>query len=249
MNGSSPGPRRSIRPSPRQQRPVRQVLRRAEREDLRRGAALEHPGRCVVVVDDRDVVAALVHEDAPLRLVVVVVAAVAVLVIGAEVQQHRDMRPECLDPLELERRQLDHVDGRGGFLFGQRQVLFRDAVSGVPMLPHNAPASRRREDGRGQRVTVLLPLLPVMPTRVPRSRRDASSTSASSGHALAARGPAAPPPGRHTGTGDHASHREPSHAVVVLRASRIAHRRLPARAPRRHRTAAQAGRACGRRPR
>ena len=55
---------------------------------------------------DRGVLRDLVLEDPELRVAVRLEAAVAVEVVGLEVEQHGDARPELVDVLELEAREL-----------------------------------------------------------------------------------------------------------------------------------------------
>ena len=73
----------------------------------------------------RDVVRPLVLEDPQLRVAVGLEAAVAVEVVGLEVEQHGDARTERLDVLELERREL--ADDPGGRVAGADEADERSA--------------------------------------------------------------------------------------------------------------------------
>ncbi len=76
------------------------------RDGTRRGA---RPGdRAESVGQDRGVVLGLLLEDAELRVRVPLEGAVAIEMIGLEVEQDRDARTQRLDILELERGELAH---------------------------------------------------------------------------------------------------------------------------------------------
>src|SRR5439155_12254971 len=70
------------------------------------GARPDAAGDRVVRIDDREIVLALVREDAFLRRRVLLDARVAVEMIGRDVRQDGDVRPETLDGLELKRGKL-----------------------------------------------------------------------------------------------------------------------------------------------
>ena len=81
----------------------------AEPEALGADFGGELRGQAVVGVEDGEVVAALVAEEAGLGGHVVAHGGVAVEVVRREVEQRRHPRPETGDGLELEARDLDHV--------------------------------------------------------------------------------------------------------------------------------------------
>ena len=88
---------------------LRQVDAAAERMNPGADRRLEAPDLRVVAVEDGVVGRALVEEEPAFRLVVSQRARIAILVIGAQVQECPDPGPERLDPLELEGRELDDV--------------------------------------------------------------------------------------------------------------------------------------------
>ena len=89
----------------------------------------ERHRRRIVDVDDRPVVRLLVGEDPRLRLGVLLDARVPIEVIGREVEQHGNPRPELLGHLELKAARLDHVHDVAAT---SRSTC---ALSGMPMLP------------------------------------------------------------------------------------------------------------------
>ncbi len=88
--------------------PFFELVEAAHREELR----FQFPGACrdqrVIDVQDGVVVGTLVLEDAELRVDVLLEAVVAIQVVFGQVQKDGDVRPEALDPLELEGGEFDH---------------------------------------------------------------------------------------------------------------------------------------------
>ena len=88
---------------------VLEIERPAERVDARLQRGRQPPDLGIVPVQDGVVGRPLIPEDARLGLVVGDRRLVAVLMIGGQVQEGGDPGPEGVDPLELERRQLDDI--------------------------------------------------------------------------------------------------------------------------------------------
>ena len=92
---------------------------------------------------------ALVLEDAQLRVAVGVERAVAVDVVRLEVEQHGDARPQRLDVLELERRELAHDPGvRRGT---RRRATSADGRCCRPPRPGRPAASKIGAEQRRRR--------------------------------------------------------------------------------------------------
>jgi hypothetical protein len=119
---------------------------RAERHDARAHAGGRAPCLRVVAVHDRVVVRLLRREDPRLRLAVLGERPVAVQVIGRDVQETRDARPEALDPLELEARHLRDRDLRGDVHGGDQRHAEVPARERAPSraLEREADEARRR---------------------------------------------------------------------------------------------------------
>ena len=121
-------------------------------------------------------------EDAQLRVAVGLEAAVAVDVIGLEVEQHGDVAGELVDVLELERRDLAHDPVRA-------MQPTSAACRCSPPPPTSRPAARKIAPSSS--VVVDLPFVPVTATKwapVGASSRQPSSSSDQTGtpRALAA---------------------------------------------------------------
>ena len=103
-------------------------------------------------------------EDAQLRVAVGLERAVAVEVVGLEVEQHRDVAGELVHVLELEATRARR----------RPSPPLRTDVSGVPTFPATAtsrPAARKIAPSSS--VVVVLPFVPVTPTkRVPGQQAD-----------------------------------------------------------------------------
>ncbi len=129
------------------------------------GRELHAPGRPrdrpEAAGDDRDVLPRLVLEDPQLRRPVGLEGAVAIEVIGLEVQQDGDARPERVDVLELEARQLandpvsrsdgsDELAQRGADVAGRPRAQHRAEQLRCGRLPVRAgdPDDRVREQAR-----------------------------------------------------------------------------------------------------
>ena len=137
------------------------------------GQLLEDPG--VVGAQQRRVVGRLVLEDAQLGVHVGAVGAVPVEVVLREVEEDGHRRPEPLDVLELEARELgDHRRVRRDLAGHAGQGVADVAADG-----DRQPASRKTAPVSS--VVVVLPLVPVMPTTGLARKRPANSTSLHTG--------------------------------------------------------------------
>ncbi|OPZ92183.1 MAG: hypothetical protein BWY73_00909 [candidate division TA06 bacterium ADurb.Bin417] len=108
---------------------------------VKEGPALEsgagHPALRVVVIEQRDIVAGLVFENPELGLPVRAEVRIAVQVVGGDVEQQREFRPEALDPLQLETAHLqDHRVGCG------QAVNYRDEGGPDVAREDHRPAGR-----------------------------------------------------------------------------------------------------------
>ncbi len=134
------------------------------------------PGRLEAVGQDRQVAGLLGGEQAQLRVAVALQAAVAVEVVGREVQERGRARPEA------SRRP------RAGS-WSTPPPARRRGRTRPPARPAASPGCRRRSPpgrrpaagGRSSSVVVVLPLVPVIPTRGLGSSRAASSISLQTG--------------------------------------------------------------------
>ena len=95
----------------------------------------------IVGVQDRSVALELILEHAHLRGRVLLKRRVPVEMIGSEIQQHADFRPECFDRLELEAADLGYRDGVSVEASTQRE-----------QRSSNVAADQRRNVGRLQNV-------------------------------------------------------------------------------------------------
>ena len=107
--------------------------------------------------DDGDVVRALVLEDAELRGAVGLEVAVAVEVVGRQVEEDGDLGPERLDVLELEARELAH-DPR---VFGDCAVEAGERTADVP--GHGDGPAGGSKDGAEQLARRRFPVRPGHP--------------------------------------------------------------------------------------
>ena len=94
--------------------------------------------------DDRDVVRALVLEDAELRRAVGVEVAVAVQMVRGDVEENGDVRPKVVDVLELEARELADDPAAAVLRLGER--------------PADVPGHRRAEHLAEERRSRRLPV-------------------------------------------------------------------------------------------
>ena len=103
--------------------------------------------RGVVGIDDREVSRPLAREEARLGRGIVVEAGVPVEVVGGDVREHRHVRVEEVDRLELERRDLAHEVARP--LLGEKRrerradVAREDDASALALQDFGDPGRRR----------------------------------------------------------------------------------------------------------
>ena len=163
--------------------------RRAEAERVSvaaRGAGHRQRAR-VAPVRDRDVAGLLAREEAGLRGGVGVDVRVAVEVVGGDVQDRGDAGAEAVNPLELERGELERRPTSA------RAPESTCSQSGVPRFPPVKVGRWRANRAPASAVVVLFPLVPVMPTTgVAPRKRAASSTSRDHRHAARRARPGAP---------------------------------------------------------
>ena len=173
---------------------------------------------------DRDVVVALAGEDLQLGGEVVLQRAVAVEVVGLDVEQYRALGREGQRVLELKRARLADDGGVA------RRSPPRSPVSAVPTLPATAtgsPASRWICPSSS--TVVVLPFVPVTATNALGTRRQPSSSSPSTGtpraRAAAMTGASRGTPGDFTTARACGQQRQPVAADVRLDVARARRRR------------------------
>ena len=163
--------RKRTRPS-RTYAPLLYFFLAAEPEDLRPGSAGQSRAGGIVGIQHREIFRLLVLEDARLGVRIGLERAMAVEVVGRDVEHHGNFRTKGLDRLQLEARYFQHHDGVGcGRARPARlpacRYCRRPAV-GKPPAATISPASV---------VVVVLPFEPVMATMFPGRNCDASSIS------------------------------------------------------------------------
>ena len=170
--------------------------RQREQQPPRAAAPRQRQRRRIVGVDHRPVVGGLVREDPRLRRARTPRrVAMAIEVVGREVQQHRDPRMERVDRLRAgscspRRRGACRASTRRPARSAARRCCRRPSTS-MPAASSIRPVSV---------VVVDLPFVPVIAMTRPRSQRDASSSSPITGTPRARAASIAGCSRRHAGT-------------------------------------------------